>query len=298
MRFIRLIFANICALAALCPFNAKAQLLWKVEKSGSEQVSYLLGTHHFAPVEILDSIHGLYPALAQVDKLYGEIDMEKMSNPAEMMKFAGKLMAPADSTLTKILTVEELDTVKTTWNKMSGGVAPIETMYGMKPSVVTTALMSMVMMQRFPDKDFQAPGIDQLMQNKAKEAGKEVAGLEDIEFQINLLYGDPISEQKEALMDAVRNGGYSEIEEMLRVTDAYLARNLDYVGELMTDPQAMTPEKADRLVFNRNAKWVDILISEMQDKSIMVIVGAGHLPSDKGLINLLRKGGYTVTPVD
>jgi uncharacterized protein YbaP (TraB family) len=27
-------------------------------------------------------------------------------------------------------------------------------------------------------------------------------------------------------------------------------------------------------------------------------VGAGHLPGDKGVISLLRKAGYTVTPVE
>ena len=32
--------------------------------------------------------------------------------------------------------------------------------------------------------------------------------------------------------------------------------------------------------------------------SVLIAVGAGHLPGDKGLISLLRKEGYTVTPVE
>jgi uncharacterized protein YbaP (TraB family) len=36
----------------------------------------------------------------------------------------------------------------------------------------------------------------------------------------------------------------------------------------------------------------------MPQKSLLVAVGAGHLPGDKGVINLLRKAGYTVTPME
>lgn len=278
--------------------SSQAQLLWKVESPNSTKVSYILGTHHFAPVEILDSIAGLDKALSDCDKLYGEVDMEIMTNPTEMMKFTGQMIAPTDSTLTKILSAAELDTVTATWNKICKGVIPLETMYQMKPSVISTTFMSMIMVERFPDKDFKAPGIDQLMQIKAKERNKVVAGLEDVNFQVRLLYGAPIREQKEALMNTVRDGGESQIQETNRLTDAYMARDINKLEAIMTDPELMTEAEADRMVYDRNAKWADILAPEMADTSLMVVVGAGHLPSDKGLIELLRKRGFTVTPVD
>lgn len=165
--------ATMFMLFAAGSFSANAQLLYKVEKPGSDKVSYLLGTHHFAPVEILDSIKGLQEALNSVEKLYGEVDMADMNNPAKMMQYSGFMMAPVDSAINKILTPEELDTVSATWNKMSNGMAPLEMLYAMKPNVITTNLMSLVMMKRFPEKDFTAPGIDQLMQNRAKELGKQ-----------------------------------------------------------------------------------------------------------------------------
>ena len=36
----------------------------------------------------------------------------------------------------------------------------------------------------------------------------------------------------------------------------------------------------------------------LPEKSILIAVGAGHLPGEKGVINLLRKEGYEVTPVE
>jgi uncharacterized protein YbaP (TraB family) len=32
-------------------------------------------------------------------------------------------------------------------------------------------------------------------------------------------------------------------------------------------------------------------------KQLLIAVGAGHLPGEQGVINLLRKAGYTLKPV-
>ncbi|MBD0376392.1 MAG: TraB/GumN family protein, partial [Flavisolibacter sp.] len=36
----------------------------------------------------------------------------------------------------------------------------------------------------------------------------------------------------------------------------------------------------------------------MTGNALVIAVGAGHLPGEKGVINLLRKAGYKVEPVD
>lgn len=50
--------ALVAAAAVIFGFAsaAQAQILYKVEKKGSDKVSYLLGTHHFAPLAVVDSI--------------------------------------------------------------------------------------------------------------------------------------------------------------------------------------------------------------------------------------------------
>ena len=53
----------------------------------------------------------------------------------------------------------------------------------------------------------------------------------------------------------------------------------------------------DLLLYNRNRNWAEKLKILMNDKSLVVAVGAGHLPGEKGLINLLKKAGYKVEPV-
>ena len=54
----------------------------------------------------------------------------------------------------------------------------------------------------------------------------------------------------------------------------------------------------DILLNNRNRNWVEKLKKIMPAKALVIAVGAGHLPGDKGVIKLLRKEGFTVTPVE
>ena len=51
------------------------------------------------------------------------------------------------------------------------------------------------------------------------------------------------------------------------------------------------------MIYSRNDNWVEKLSKEMPADSLMVVVGAGHLPGDRGVIAGLRKAGFTVTPV-
>lgn len=67
----------------------------------------------------------------------------------------------------------------------------------------------------------------------------------------------------------------------------------------MTDPDfGMSPQEADKLIYNRNSAWVDFLIGALPTTSMLIAVGAGHLPGEKGVISLLKKAGFNVTPVE
>ncbi len=51
------------------------------------------------------------------------------------------------------------------------------------------------------------------------------------------------------------------------------------------------------MLYHRNQNWVKKLKDLLPKKSLVIAVGAGHLPGVKGVINLLRNEGYNVTPV-
>lgn len=67
--------------AAVMALAGNAQLLWKVEGNGAKDASYLFGTHHIAPVTLLETTPGLTDALNGAEIVYGEIDMQTAADP-------------------------------------------------------------------------------------------------------------------------------------------------------------------------------------------------------------------------
>lgn len=66
----------------------------------------------------------------------------------------------------------------------------------------------------------------------------------------------------------------------------------------MNDPATgMDEHTAKRLIDDRNQAWADILIGAIPTASVLVAVGAGHLPGVNGLIAKLRDAGFKVDPV-
>ena len=51
------------------------------------------------------------------------------------------------------------------------------------------------------------------------------------------------------------------------------------------------------LLDDRNKNWVGQLKNILKEKNIFIAVGAGHLVGKNGLIELLKKEGYTVKPL-
>lgn len=274
----------------------QAQILWKISGNGLSKDSYLMGTHHVAPVSILDSINGFEDALRSCDAVYGEIEQSQMSSPEAQQKIMSKAMAPADSTLSVLYTTEQFDSINSYLKELTGGMATLEQMSMLKPATINIQLSLMQTMKAFPEFNPQQQ-LDITVQTKAAALGKALNGFETVDFQIGLLYGDPIAKQAEDLLKTVRLKDKSA-EYAHKLAKAYVSQDMDSLLEIMQDKDMGFDEEArKRMVDDRNAEWVKALEKLMPNQSIFVCVGAGHLPGENGLINQLRKSGYAVSAV-
>ena len=284
----------IITLTAAMSLNA--QLLWKISGNGIERDSYIFGTHHIAPVTMLDSVPGFNDALKAVDAIYGEVAMEDMNSPKFLAMMQQAVMAPADSTLDKVLTPIQLDSVAAFLGKYIGAQFDIRMLYPMKPSAITSQLAILMSKKIFPDFE-PSKQIDLTIQSRAKALGKKNGGLESVSDQVKALFGNPISQQAEELMETVRDEDKA-LKQALALANAYRSQNLGEITSIIFDPDnGMTEEEQQRPMNERNNKWAQFLIGFLPTASVMVVVGAGHLPGNNGLINLLQKAGFNVTPV-
>lgn len=289
-------FLTSILLVALTAISSNAQLLWKISGNGLEKPSYLFGTHHVAPISVLDSVPGFNEALSSAEKVYGELIMSEAQSPAAQQLMMSAAMAPQDSTLTTVLTAAQTDSLNTMLQKYMGPMVSAAQFAPMKPAIVSTVVAMVQAQSAFPDFN-QQEQLDSEIQKRGAAAGKEIGGLETMEIQCQALFGSPILEQANDLMDLVRNDGKS-VEMAHRLANAYLAGDLSEMLSIIEDPTFGSSEGTERLINKRNANWVRVMAGLLPTASVLIAVGAGHLPGDKGLISLLRKEGYTVTPVE
>jgi uncharacterized protein YbaP (TraB family) len=133
---------------------------------------------------------------------------------------------------------------------------------------------------------------------------KDKLFVETLQEQLSIVAGDSLNLQVAKLIKDMRSGKMNATIEFKKMTDLYLQQDLqglhNYIVQSLIESDD-NPEKAkivmDKMLVNRNKNWIPKLESWMKQKSLFVAVGAGHLAGDEGVINLLRKQGYTVEAV-
>lgn len=275
---------------------ANSQLLWKISGKDAKGDSYLFGTHHIAPVSLIDTTAGLKDAIAGVDAVYGEIDMSEMTSPSAQQVIMSAAMAPADSTVTKLLTAQQIDSVNAVLGKYTNGMLKLDQLAMFKPRMIDTQLGMLQSMVAFPEFNGQEQ-LDNTIQLKGRELGKSIKGFETLEQQMSMLMGGSMAEQASDLMESVRKDGEAS-DKAHKLADAYMSADINTIEKMFLDPDLGMDEKTRRmLIDDRNADWLKQLSSILPSESVFIAVGAGHLIGDTGLIKELQKAGYTVTPV-
>ena len=287
----RRLFA-IIAFMLLAAQSANAQLLWKISGRGIEKPSYILGTHHAVPFTYCDSIPGLMKAFEEVDYVIGEFDMVKMGEmtQAQMQNMQKMMMMPADTTLLSLFSEKEKEQLDAYLKETVG--AELQMFSAMKPMTIMVTVQNKILMDIIPDIASMT-GMDKYMQTLAVSQGKKVGGLETMEYQMSLLYGSSLEEQADALLEMAQNGNSKEL--MTELTVAYKTQNLDALWSVFKDQ--MTSYEYDALVSVRNRNWEKQIVELLPAQSSVFVVGSGHLPGEKGMINLLKKAGYKIKPV-
>lgn len=277
---------------------ANAQLLWKISGNGLTKPSYVMGTHHLAPLSIKDSIAGLQKAMNETQQVYGELNMAEVQSPATIQKMQSMMMIPNDTTLKSLLTPEEYETANKFCKEnlmMDLAVAP-----KLKPATIQNNAIVVVYIKHVGGFNPQEQ-LDTYFQTQATQKGKKVAGLETADFQFNLLYNGTSLRRQAQQMMCVLNNLDKGVETLKELTAAYMKQDLVAMERISNERENNQcdplPGEMEAAVDNRNINWAEKLPAIMKEAPTFVAVGALHLPGQKGLLNLLKQKGYQVEPV-
>jgi uncharacterized protein YbaP (TraB family) len=233
------------------------QLLWEISGNGLKKKSYLYGNYHTNDRRVFNLADSVYYALNNADAISLEVDA----------------FSDFDDDFH--------------WDTRYGNIRFKYDKNGVPYTNSNTSTET-----RYGDEDGMPQFLDAWFHQYCLNAGKEFFPLETIEFQESIgssrSYSSPdywrwarslIS--REDLLNIYLKGDIYELDKFMRST---LGGGNGFYKELITDRNRGMAHMMDSLL-------------QQDDRSLFTAVGAGHLASSTGLINLLRNKGYTLRKV-
>lgn len=284
--------------AAALP-NAKG-LLWKVE-NGKAAPSWLYGTMHVTDPRVTDisdkARDAWRDAGTMVIETLGVLD-EKKAAAAMFMKPEYTMMT-GNETIEDFLTETDRSALSEALGQRGLSLALVRKM---KPWLIAS-------MVTVPDCEVKrkAAGIEILdikLAKAAEQAGKRLLGLEDIAEQIGVMASLPVEFQVQSLIASLA------IEDQMpdvfeTMTQLYIEENVVAAMQIITAafPESMGADIEgytafeEAVITKRNHIMAERAQPILEEGNAFIAVGALHLPGEEGVVELLRKQGWTVTRV-
>ena len=258
-------------------------LLWEVSGNGITHPSYLYGTFHLLCPGDLAVSPAIDEKLKSAKKLFLEMDMD---DPTVMQKVQMGFLLK-DSSWKTLLTDNEYKSLADSFKQLTN--MPVDMFLKVKPF----GLISFVMMGMM---QCQPASWDLTLAQKAKENNIEVEGLETPERELEAINTMSLREQTDMLKEMLSNPDSTKksLQEMIKI---YKAKDLDALRNIMTSDKRFGDLETD-LLTKRNNEWVPEIQQQIKIEPTFFAFGAGHLAGENGIINLLRKKGYTVKAID
>jgi len=260
--------------------------LWMVETPTGKL--FLLGSLH-----VLKS--SAYPLAAEIERAYAasqtlvfETDLGAMMDPANQSKMLELGVYPEGQDLFQNISA---GTRRNLELKLEALGLPPAYFSRFKPWFLAVTLTTLEL-QRLGFNPLY--GIDIHFYNKAKADEKELAYLESIDEQINLLGNMSAQEQRSFLGQTLKDLDISAqlADDMMT---AWQNGATDDLYALLFKSFEDHPGLEDRLLTRRNKDWIQQIESMLKAPKItMVVVGAGHLVGPAGVVEMLKQKGYQV----
>ena len=249
---------------------------------------------------MLGSIHLFrkenYPLNPKIENAFEQSDVLAVeANITDVGRVdVGRLMEiafyPEDETLEKHVSKETYEFVK---KKLGGLGIPPELINKQKPWFLAATLESLELLKLGYTPD---SGIDMYFLSKAK-GKKRIVELESLDDQLNLLSRLSDQDQELFLLSTVKDLDVlsKDMDQLINAWTSGETRSMESIlTKSLTEDRRLT-SIYEKLVYERNGNMTLRIEDLLRTKeTCFVIVGAGHLVGDRGIVEILKRKGYLV----
>lgn len=266
------------------PLNTNNSLLWQISGNGLQQASYLFGTIHvinqndyFLGKNVKKKIQKSENVILEVD--YNNMDIYNLATLSvlDSNKTIKDFMSDSDYVLLKSFMEDTLGIKKFTF----------ENAYSRFKPFYLESLIFINYMGR------EKESYEQNIKKIAEDKNIPLAGLESFKEQLAFIDQIPLETQLKSIVNTINNYT-TECKKLDELIENYKAQDISALTDAFDSED---PEWRDKLVNKRNTSWIPGLVKFIKEKPCFIAVGAGHLGGENGLIQMIKKQGYTIEPI-
>ena len=284
-RWISSLLAGLLIASGLLPAAFAAQgLIYSVQRDTGPP-SFLVGTMHSEDERVTALLPQFEPLISQVDTVVVEL----VPDAVTMLAVGAATLLPLDQSLSGMLGEERFAQLRRAARPLG---LRAEVLDRMKPWAAAVVLgMPNAQTGRFLDMEIYL---------HALRLQKKVLGLETAAEQLSAFDRMPMDTQV-LLLDAMVKNADQMPKQLEELTAVYLQGDLAALERVARSQYDMMPVPIqrwfdDQLLDLRNARMLERVREMLADETLLVAVGAMHLPGESGLVAGLRRLGYRVEP--
>ncbi|WP_027388499.1 TraB/GumN family protein [Chryseobacterium gregarium] len=264
---------------------AQETILWKIEKPGSQKVSYLLGTLHQVGNSFVDERPLIKELLSHSDIAVFESVDDKKKTIIDVMNSRPDNFSYREHLDKK--DVQFLESISTDWTVPISKATPAEL------AVKLEQLYVLEVCETTKSTDTEKH-LDDYLLSVAEKVKIKTVGLETNADQFKALNSMQIYDWK-----AVKEGIGARVKNLQKKKDKNQLCSIanTYLSDMNFDYQFNVKCENGAMLSDRNKKWIPQIDQILQNNNAFIAVGLMHIFWDCGIISELRKLGYKVTPV-
>lgn len=262
-----------------------SSLLWEIKGPKQKNSAFIFGTMH-----LMDDSHFYFPK--KLEKIILNVETVCLEiNEIQGTQLNPELLFLNEGSFLAKLSESAMDSI---CNWASAKLLMNKEQFTTNFSKAKPFLLFQLILQSELPANLQSQelAIEKLLQTKKN---KQTIGLETVESQLALFDDLPFESQVNLIMTEIA----AESDVLINFTNLqgnYLEQNVEKIHDLLLKENTDSIFNV-RFIDERNVTWVKKMIPMISSQSILFAVGAGHLGGENGVLNLLRKEGYTLTPI-
>jgi uncharacterized protein len=260
--------------------------LWKVR--GDHNTLYLLGSVHVLSQKSYPLKPALNRAFDDSRRVVFEIDLTHFTTTSFRQEFRRTALYPSGQSLSKKISPETAELLKEVLPVYGLTLKKVQRL---RPWFIAEWLSSRTLeMAGFSE----SLGVDIYFFRKARATGKPVLGLETLRDQARIFDRFSDEENERYLMGTLATLATYPVS-IGRLVAAWQNGNVALLDQILNQDKHSDPVTHQALFSERNTKWLpEIEALAHENENYLIIVGAGHLVGEDGVVAQLKRGGYSV----